>query len=236
MPRRRDSGQLDLAAVFRRAQGKMLSDLTLGRVFEHGTSQGTASEQQWLELLEAYLPKRYRAAPGFVINAEGRRSRQIDIVIYDELGSPPLFPHAAGVHLPVESVYGVFEVKPVMTRSWLVDAGEKAASVRELRVDGSVREILGGFLTTSSGWVEGAFGKNLEGVLGQLAEGCRIDLGCALEEASFEYDGSLTVSDPEETLIFFVLRLVERLNALGPAPATDLMRYVRGLGSFQRWV
>lgn len=69
-----------------------------------------------------------------------------------------------------------------------------------------------------------------------MAEGRRIDLGCALEEASFEYAGSLTVSDPDDALIFFVLRLVERLNALGPAPATDLMRYVRGLGSFQRWM
>ena len=236
MTRRRDSGQLDLAAVFRRAQGKMLSDLTLGRVFEHGTSQGTASEQQWLELLEAYLPKRYRAAPGFVINAEGRRSRQIDIVIYDELGSPPLFPHAAGVHLPVESVYGVFEVKTEIHRDFLNEAGEKVASVRELRAEGSVREILGGLLAISSVWAEGGFARNLEGALGRLPEGHRIDLGCALEEASFEYDGVLTVSDPDEALIFFVLRLVERLNGLGPAPATDLMRYVRGLGSFQRWV
>ncbi len=47
MPRHADSGQLDLAAVFRRAQGKMLGDLTLGRVFEHGTASG----QQWLEFV-----------------------------------------------------------------------------------------------------------------------------------------------------------------------------------------
>ena len=104
MAHRHDSGHLDLAQVFRKAQGKMVGDLKLGRVFEHSSSQGTASEQQWLALLGAYLPRRYRVGSGFVMNAEGRRSRQIDVVIYDDLDNFPLFPHAAGVHLPVESV------------------------------------------------------------------------------------------------------------------------------------
>jgi hypothetical protein len=214
----------------------MLGDLTLGRSFEHGTSQGNASEGQWLAMLAAYLPRRYRVAPGFVINAEGRRSRQIDLVIYDDLQSPPLFPHAAGVHLPIESVYAVFEIKPELNRAWLRDAGEKAASVRELRDAGSEREILGGILATSSGWSEGAFARNLEGALARMVVGHEIDLGCAIEEGSFEYDGMLTVSDPDEALIFFVLRLVERLNGLGPAPAAGLMGYVKTLESFQRWL
>ena len=214
----------------------MLGDLTLGRVFEHGTSQGNAGELRWIELLEAYLPKRYRVASGFVINADGRRSRQIDIVIYDNLQSPPLFPHAAGVHLPVESVYAVFEVKPEMTRAWLVDAGEKVASVRELQGEGSVREILGGLLATGSGWARDKLVMNLGRALAGLEGARQVDLGCALEEGSFEYDGWLTVSAREEALILFVLRLVERLNALGPAPAADLMSYVKGLGSFQKWM
>jgi len=34
-------------------------------------------------------------------------------------------------------------------------------------------------------------------------------------------------------LIFFVLRLLERLRAMGPAPAIDLMQYARSLQSFK---
>ncbi len=53
---------------------------------------------------------------------------------------------------------------------------------------------------------------------------------------SFEYDGALTMSDPDDALLFFLLRLLERLNALGPAPPANLMNYVKTLGSFRRWV
>ena len=95
--------------------------------------QESATEHHWLQLFDRYLPKRYRAAPAFVIDSTGRRSRQIDIAIFDNLYTPPLFPHSAGLHLPAESVYAVFEVKPTFSRQWLRDAAEKAASVRSLR-------------------------------------------------------------------------------------------------------
>jgi hypothetical protein len=39
---------------------------------------------------------------------------------------------------------------------------------------------------------------------------------------------------PGESLIFFVLRLIERLRAMGPAPAADLMQYTRSLRSFRK--
>jgi hypothetical protein len=43
----------------------------------------------------------------------------------------------------------------------------------------------------------------------------------------------VTVSIPEESLIFFILRLLERLKAQGTAPAADLMKYGRYLESFK---
>lgn len=56
MSRARDSRHLDLAEVFRRVQTEMLGQLSVGKMFEHGPSQGNATEQQWLELLNKYLP------------------------------------------------------------------------------------------------------------------------------------------------------------------------------------
>ena len=53
---------------------------------------GAASEQRWMDLFNRYLPQRYRASPAFVVDADGRRSRQIDIAIYDNLYSPLIFP------------------------------------------------------------------------------------------------------------------------------------------------
>jgi hypothetical protein len=243
MPRTPDSGQLDLAEVFYSVQEEMLAQLAVGGFFEHPSAAGAATERHWLDLFHRYLPMRYRATPAFVIDSFGHRSRQIDIAIFDNLYSPLLFPHKSGLHIPAESVYAVFEVKPTFSRQWIRDAGEKAASVRALRRT-SVRvmsgnklrpkirptPILAGLLATTSVWTPQTFSKNLKSALAPVP----LDLGCALEHGSFERsEKKITVSTQEETLIFFILRLLERLRAQGTAPAADLMKYGRHLQSFK---
>jgi hypothetical protein len=230
MPRHSDSGQIDLAEVFRRVQLEMLAQLSVGRLFEHASAAGHATEHHWLEMFHRYLPQRYRAAPAFVIDSSGRRSRQIDIAIFDNLSSPPLFPHASGLHLPAESIYAVFEVKPTFSRQWLRDAGEKAASVRTLLRS---RKMLAGLLATTSVWSPATFPANLKTALSALPATQRLDIGCSLEHGAFERTPSLRVSSSGESLVFFVLRLLERLRKLGPAPAANLMHYAKGLRSFK---
>lgn len=251
MPRPPDSGQIDLTEIFHRVQQEMLAQLAVGRLFEHASAAGAATEHHWLELFDRYLPKRYRATPAFVIDSLGRRSRQVDIAIFDNLYSPLLFPHASGLHIPAEGVYAVFEVKPAFSRQWLRDAADKAASVRALRrtsvpvIAGGTkrsairpRPILAGLLATGSVWNPDTFEPNLRRALSSL--GNPLDLGCSLDHGAFEYNRSLRVShrlrisDKDESLIFFVIRLLERLRAMGTAPAADLMLYARTLRSFQR--
>lgn len=278
MPRKPDSGQLDLAEVFRRVQQQMLADLSVGGLFEHASSAGAATEHHWIQLFRRYLPKRYRTAPAFVIDCDGRRSRQTDIAIFDNLYSPPLFPHEAGLHVPAESVYAVFEVKPTISKQWLRDAAEKAASVRVLRRTSAPivksgrrrraaiepQPILAGLLATSSVWSAETFAENVRDALsapagapvGSLRSGAgvlrhlspllasyRLDLGCSLAHGAFELleipspefpSPHIQVSEPDEALIFFMLRLLDRLRELGTAPAADFMEYGRFLKSFQR--
>jgi hypothetical protein len=264
---------LDLAEVFRRVQRQMLADLSVGGLFEHASAAGAATEHHWIQMFRRYLPKRYRTAPAFVIDCDGRRSRQIDIAIFDNLYSPPLFPHEAGLHVPAESVYAVFEVKPTISKQWLRDAAEKAASVRMLRrtsaplvASGRRRRapiepqpILAGLLATSSVWSAETFAENVRdavsapatapegaGVLRHLSPliaAYRLDLGCSLAHGAFELleipspdfpSRHIQVSEPDEALIFFMLRLLDRLRELGTAPAADFMEYGRFLKSFRR--
>ncbi len=242
MPRTPDSGQLDLAEVFYWVQEEMLAQLAVGGMFEHASSAGAATEKHWLDLFDRYLPKRYRSTPAFVIDADGRRSRQIDIAIFDNLYSPLLFPHSSGLHIPAESIYAVFEVKPTISKQWLRDASDKAASVKALRrtsvpiIAGDKkrtpirpRPILTGLLATSSVWTKDNFKQNIK------CSGTGLDLGCSLEHGAFERIGrQIKVSTPEESLIFFMLRLLDRLRNQGTAPAADLMQYGRTLESFKR--
>jgi len=254
MPRRPDSAQIDLPEIFRRVQQEMLAQLSVGRLFEHASTAGAATEHHWLQLFDRYLPKRYRAAPAFVIDSTGRRSRQIDVAIFDNLYTPPLFPHSSGLHLPAESVYAVFEVKPTFSRQWLRDAADKAASVRALhrtsvsvlgRSATSPPPIIAGLLATTSVWTPRTFAANLRRALkpgpertargaldnrkgnSRLAALCaidKLDIGCCLEHGAFE---DTRISSPDQSLIFFILRLLDRLRAMGTAPAIDWRKYFR---------
>lgn len=227
-----DANQLDIPGVFRLAQAKMLADLDLGDAFQHRGTKGAASEQQWQALLENYLPKRYRVSPAFVINAQGQRSRQIDLAIYDDFWFSPLFPHKAGVHVPIESVYAVLEVKSRFEWQWMVDAGVKAASVRALQPE---RKVIAGLVTADAVNITRSYRRKLEVTLAGLPSGHEIDLGCILGRGSFECSGAtsgecepishLTVSEPNEALIFLILRLISRLSEMETAPPGSLMRY-----------
>jgi hypothetical protein len=224
MPRKPDSARLDLHEVFRRVQSRLLADLAVAHCFEHPTAHGTANETLWLNLFSHYLPARFRAAPAFVINPGGARSRQIDIAIYDAHHAPRLFPHAAGDHLPIESIYAVFEVKPTLSKQWLRDAAAKAASVRALQ--SAPRPILAGLLAEISVWRPAAFRTNLLRCLPALPPLHSLQYGCALAHGAFEYTSSLATAPASQALIFFLLRFLSRLNSLPPAPAPNLLAYL----------
>ena len=246
MPRPCDSGRVDLNQVFLHLQSRMLSHLEVGSALEHASTCGAASEAHWLKLLNAHLPERYRASSAFIVDSDGRRSRQIDVAIYDRFYSPLIFPYESGYLVPAESVYAILEVKQVLTRQYVRDAGLKIASVRRLRRT-SVRvpfaggsyppkrphRILGVIVATRSVWVKD-FEPNLTSALAQLDSDAAVDLGCVVTQGAFEISGRLWKrSEPSESLIYFMIRLIERLRALGNAPAADLMSYGRGLRSFR---
>ena len=54
-----------------------------------------------------------------------------------------------------------------------------------------------------------------------------------MNQASFECTDRVVLSHADEALIFFLVRLVDRIEALGPAPRVDIMRYARKIKSFR---
>ena len=150
---------------FLRQQEKMQADLREVRTVQsHPTAKGDGTELHWLEMLKRRLPARYCAERAFIIDADGNRSQQIDIVIHDRQFCPVLLDTAGGVHIPSESVYAVLEVKQDLTKEQIEYAGEKIASVRRLRRTSAEfvhatgrsrttpKPILGGIVTYESGW------------------------------------------------------------------------------------
>lgn len=211
-------------------------------VQDHPTALGDGTELHWLEMLQRRLPARYRAERAFVIDADGNRSQQIDVVIHDRQFCPVLLDTAGGIHIPAESVYAVVEVKQDLTKRQIEYAGEKVASVRCLRrtsaefthATGRTRTtpkpILGGIVSFESGWSP-PLGQALESTLRELRADARLDLGCALCDGGFEViyseegEPNLTRSGNESSLIFFFLRLLHRLQQVATVPAIDYVEY-----------
>ena len=68
---------------------------------KNAEARGDAAEEVWLELLADHLPSRYRVGKGIVIDADGKESDFIDIIIYDRHFTPPVFNN---LYIPAESV------------------------------------------------------------------------------------------------------------------------------------
>ncbi|MES1244637.1 MAG: DUF6602 domain-containing protein [Acidobacteriota bacterium] len=230
-------------------QENLASCLSLDRSIHHELEKGMASEEGWRTMLADYLPRRYSIAKASVIDSRGGQSQQLDLVLHDRQFSPFLFNQNNALYIPAESVYAVFEVKQKLDRSTLRDAGEKAASVRKLhRTSAPIPwaggktpprppiPILAGLLSFESGWSP-PFGEPLRAALVELSGLEALDLVCALTHGSFEvnYPGGsspeIDLSAPGTALIFFFLRLLERLQAVATVPAMEIREYARALVS-----
>ena len=100
--------------------------------FAHPGTKGDASEQVWLDMLQAYLPQRYQAASAHVVDSHGNFSDQIDVVVFDRQYSPFIFKFQGQTIVPAESVYAAFEAKQAINATQVEYAQKKVATVRRL--------------------------------------------------------------------------------------------------------
>ena len=204
---------------------------------EHSGMHGSVNEDHWIDVFRAYLPNRYAVATGFVIDSLGNRSEQIDIVIFDRHFTPTLLDQQKHRYIPAEAVYGVFESKPHFDKDYLEYAGQKAASVRKLHRTsvaiahaGGTYEpkkpfpIVSGIVAPKSSWADGlgaSFQKNLPSNREE-----RLDCGCALDDGAFDTFGrELKIVGKDGALIYFLFRLLSKLQSLGSVPAIDWSAY-----------
>ena len=119
---------------------KLRLDAQAARLFITTTDVGTVGENAAREFLSNVLPARYSVGVGEVIAADGRQpvrvdqTQQKDVLIYDPFGGAALGWGGSDLSLfPVESIYGVMEVKiSVTSGDGLLKAVDQALEVRKL--------------------------------------------------------------------------------------------------------
>ncbi len=103
------------------------------KLVSHPGELGTGREEVIREFLRQHLPKRFGVSTGFVFDAHGKVSRQIDVIIYDAYSCPAFEAAGGKMFFPCESVVAVGEVKSQLTSTKKVsEAFDNLRSVKEL--------------------------------------------------------------------------------------------------------
>ena len=239
-------GKRFLQEAFRGQQRVLETQLDhAAKSITHEGKRGDVTEKHFIHILRAYLPRRYAADSAIVIDSAGRTSDQIDVVIYDPQYTPTLLDQQDHKYVAAEAVYTVLEVKPTINKTYLAYAGDKAASVRRLTrtsvavgtIDGPKKKelfpITAGLVAARAEWKGGLGGAFLQSH-GALAGKRKLDCVLALNDRSFDLfntDGSQTFSPAGNSLVFFLFRLLQKLQTLGTAAGVDWNAYAGRLAA-----
>ena len=99
----------------------------------HPGEFGTYREGITRDFLQSFLPQRLAIDTGFIVNALGETSGQIDLVIYDPSLTPPLESKNRQRFFPVETVIAAGEVKSDVDKGQFKDGLIRLAKVKEMR-------------------------------------------------------------------------------------------------------
>jgi hypothetical protein len=232
-----------LRQAFARVHKRLAFELMhAAETITHDGERGRSTENDWLAILRSYLPRRYAVDGGIAVDSLGRTSDQIDVIIFDQQYTPALLETATIRLIPAEAIYAVFDAKPEISGTTLSYAADKAASVRRLKrtsvpivhAGGTfpakpVLPIIGGILAERVGWKDG-FGNSFAPQVRELATDPlrKIDCGCGLSHGAFDiFDGDdrPALGRQDAGLVFFMFRLLNKLQSLGTVPAIDWNAY-----------
>lgn len=122
---------MDLAELFQRVEGTLVARFNEAAVVEHRGDRGENREEVLREFLAEHLPNRFGVTKGEVMTRGGGHSHSADIIIYDADSGPLLYADKTTI-LPIESVYGIIEVKSRLSKAEFSDASEKIEAFKRL--------------------------------------------------------------------------------------------------------
>ena len=128
-----EDAPVKLNSLFRKVSQSLSVEFTeLCREITHAQSSGEAREEALATFLRRYLPARVGVDRGFVIDALGGESRQLDIVLHDRTVGT-VFEVSGVKYFPCEAVIAVGEIKSdVSSSDKLFNALEKLKSAKTL--------------------------------------------------------------------------------------------------------
>lgn len=233
-----------LKDIFSSVSRKMQIDFEeITSQIQHNGEKGTARENILKEYLMSYIPEKYNFSKGTIVDCKDVQSKQIDIIIHDKFLTPYLVDMNETKIVPIESVYGVIEVKSTLSKEELRKSIKNIESVRSLH-----KKTISGYSFPTAGMVfaydsdaslETVY-KNFNELSADIEYDKRISCICVLNKGvilPMDKNGFSNVSlfpnentvyglfnNETEALLLFYLILVQILNSITIFPP-DMVAY-----------
>lgn len=124
---------MDIRKVFRGISKKFSTDFEISAQMNHNSNKGDYRENSLREFLEkGRLPKKYGVGNGEIVGHVSNVSKQSDLILFDQFESVPLLYDEKVQVYPIDSVYGIIEVKSKLSKAKLLEGLENIKSVKEL--------------------------------------------------------------------------------------------------------
>ena len=104
----------------------------MSQIVHHSASKGSLREFLLKDIIRPFLPKRYGLCNGECFDAHGKVSKQLDIIVYDDLFSYAV-PMGDYFMMPFESAYGEIEVKSMLNKETFLESIGNIASFKSLQ-------------------------------------------------------------------------------------------------------
>ena len=141
---------MNLQEIFKNISEQLNLDFKNSKQINHNGNKGDYREGQLYKFLSEKLPKKYGIGCGEIISSCKQVSKQSDIVIYNQIDSVPLFASFTVQVFPIESVYGIIEVKSELSKEKLLEGLNNIKSVKSLTMATNYRRILDQGITVTA--------------------------------------------------------------------------------------
>ena len=227
---------MNIKTLFKTKQTILESKLNI--LLEHPVTKGEHCESAWIDFFRSFLPNKYGIDKGFVFDAQGSVSEQIDIIIYDSLYSPLIFGTDAGEKfITAESVYAVFDSKPKIDKRTVEYTNKKIYSVTNLvrssrGIINAGKETCPRELTHIIGGILAIDSVETDAIRKYITNNHNIDIGCSIKTAAFIVyrDENKNISDvkfsnKEDSILSFFYIILDSLYKLGTVAGIDIRNY-----------
>nr|WP_221376894.1 DUF6602 domain-containing protein [Actinoplanes polyasparticus] len=199
------------------------------RLIAHQGERGRENELALARILERLLPGRLGVGTGLMFDSAGQYSKQMDLLLYDQIDSPTVLAQTNQLLHPVEEIQLAIEVKSRLSLDGVKDSGQKRASINELvPVEGFQRPMFALFAYDAV-----SSPATVAEHLVSLAPEIRPDLTCVLDPGFIA--GPQGILDPASNSDAFAYG-VTLLHALNESGERERGRYIKAdpNGNLQR--